>query len=44
MKMAFDVAERLTAAGRSVSIVSAHTLKPLDRAAIADALSRHAGA
>ena len=40
-KMAFEVAERLQAAGKSVSIVSVHTMKPLDRAGIIDALQRH---
>jgi transketolase len=40
-KMAFEVAERLQAQGKSVSIVSVHTMKPLDRAGIADALKRH---
>jgi transketolase len=41
-KMAADVADRLEAQGRSVSLVSAHTLKPLDREAIAEALRSHA--
>lgn len=41
MAMAATVADRLEAAGRSVSLVSAHTLKPLDRAGIAEALARH---
>ncbi|MGH9348787.1 MAG: transketolase family protein [Vicinamibacterales bacterium] len=31
MKMAFDVAARIEAGGRSVAVASAHTLKPLDR-------------
>jgi transketolase len=36
VKMAFDVAERIEAAdGRSVAVVSAHTLKPLDRDGLA---------
>ena len=40
-KMAFDVAEALQAQGKSVSIVSAHTVKPLDRAGIVEALKNH---
>lgn len=40
-KMAFDVAEALQAKGKSVSIVSAHTVKPLDRAGIVEALKSH---
>ena len=40
-KMAAEVAEALQGQGRSVSLVSAHTLKPLDRAGIADVLKRH---
>ncbi len=36
MQMAFEVAAGLEATGRSVSVVSAHTLKPLDK----DGLSR----
>ncbi len=40
-KMAFDVAEALQAQGKSVSVVSAHTIKPLDRAGVVDALKRH---
>jgi transketolase len=31
MKRAFEVADRFAAAGRAASVVSAHTLKPLDR-------------
>ncbi len=31
MKMAFDVADRLEAGGEAVSVISAHTVKPLDR-------------
>ena len=38
MKRAFAVAERLEAAGNSVALVSAHTLKPLDDARIAELL------
>jgi transketolase len=41
MKQAFEVAERLKAKGDSVSVVSVHTLKPLDRPGIAAALSAH---
>jgi transketolase len=33
--MAFDVAARLDAAGRSAAVVSVHTLKPLDTRGIA---------
>jgi len=41
MKMAFEVAERLRALdGRSVAIVSAHTLKPLDREGLGRVLDR----
>lgn len=39
--MATDVADKLAAQGRSVSLVSAHTLKPLDRDGITAALQRH---
>lgn len=40
---AFALAERLEAErGQSVSIVSAHTIKPLDGAGVAEALRRHA--
>ncbi len=38
MKRAFALAERFEAAGKSVAIVSAHTLKPLDRETLADIL------
>jgi transketolase len=41
-KMAVEVADRLQAQGKSVSIVSVHTMKPIDRAGIIDALKRHA--
>jgi transketolase len=41
MKMAIELAARLKARGQSVSIVSCHTMKPLDRQGIADALGRH---
>jgi len=40
-KMAVDVADALQAQGKSVSLVSVHTLKPLDRAGIIDVLKRH---
>jgi transketolase len=41
-KMAAEVSDRLEAEGRSVSLVSVHTVKPLDRVGIAEALRRHA--
>jgi transketolase len=41
-KMAAEVAGRLEAQGRSVSLVSVHTVKPLDCDGIAEALRRHA--
>lgn len=41
MKMAVQVADRLQAAGNSVSVVSCHTVKPLDREGIARALHSH---
>jgi transketolase len=40
-KMAAAIADRLQAQGKSVSLVSVHTVKPLDRAGIVDALQRH---
>jgi transketolase len=40
-KMATEVADKLQAQGRSVSLVSVHTMKPLDRAGIVEALKRH---
>jgi transketolase len=40
--MALAVADRLEAHGQSVSVVSVHTLKPLDRDGIAAALREHA--
>lgn len=40
-RLAVAAAERLRARGLSVSVVSVHTLKPLDRAGIVDALNRH---
>ena len=39
--MASDIADKLVAQGRSVSLVSAHTLKPLDRDGISAALGQH---
>jgi len=41
MGMARKVAERLREQGRSTSLIACHTLKPLDRAGIADVLRRH---
>jgi len=41
MKMAVQVADKLQAAGKSVSVVSCHTVKPLDRAGIEQALRTH---
>ncbi|MGE0280668.1 MAG: transketolase family protein [Rhizobiaceae bacterium] len=40
-KMAAEVADALQAQGKSVSLVSVHTMKPLDREGIIDALKRH---
>jgi len=40
-KKALEVAGRLEAQGRSVSVASVHTLKPLDRKGIAAALAAH---
>ena len=40
-KTAIDVADRLAAKGKTVSVASVHTLKPLDRAGIAAALEAH---
>ncbi|KAB2919037.1 MAG: transketolase [Hyphomicrobiaceae bacterium] len=40
-KMAVAIADRLQEQGKSVSLVSVHTVKPLDRAGIVDALKRH---
>lgn len=40
-RLAAAVAEGLRARGLSVSLVSVHTLKPLDRAGVVDALTRH---
>jgi transketolase len=41
MKLAVQVADQLQAMGKSVSLVSCHTVKPLDRAGIVQALSNH---
>jgi len=41
MKKAADLANRLQAQGKSVSLASVHTMKPLDREGIADALRHH---
>lgn len=41
MKLAAEVASHLEAAGQSVSLVSCHTLKPLDREGIERALHTH---
>jgi transketolase len=38
MKRAIAIAERFEAAGKSAAIISAHTLKPLDRGGLADIL------
>lgn len=39
--MAVEIADKLAAQGRSVSLISAHTLKPLDRGGITAALQQH---
>lgn len=39
--MAVEIADKLAAQGRSVSLVSSHTLKPLDRDGITAALQQH---
>ena len=41
MKLAVEVADRLQAQGKSVSVVSCHTVKPIDRAGIERALHTH---
>lgn len=41
MKLAVEVADRLQARGRSVSLMSVHTLKPLDLDGLAEALASH---
>ena len=40
-KIAVEVAERFRARGESVSVVSAHTVKPLDEERLVDTLRRH---
>lgn len=40
-KMAAEVADRLQGQGKSVSLAVLHTVKPLDREGILDALTRH---
>lgn len=40
-KMAMHVADRLQQQGKSVSVVSVHTVKPLDRSGIIEALKAH---
>ena len=40
-KMAAEVADALAQSGQSVSLVSCHTMKPLDRSGIAEALLHH---
>lgn len=42
MAKAIEVADALEASGKSVSVVSVHTLKPIDRIGIIDALRSHA--
>ncbi|HEX2652431.1 MAG TPA: transketolase C-terminal domain-containing protein, partial [Xanthobacteraceae bacterium] len=42
MKRAFEVADRFEATGRSTSVVSVHTLKPLDRDGISKVLRDYA--
>jgi transketolase len=42
MKRAFALAERFQAAGKSAAIVSAHTLKPLDRETLTEILRSYA--
>ena len=41
LKMAADVAQKFEARGESVSVVSVHTLKPLDNDGLIEALRRH---
>jgi len=41
MKMAIVIAEKLQSSGKSVSVVSCHTLKPLDREGIGEVLHTH---
>ena len=44
MKVTMGLAGRFESAGKTVSVVSVHTLKPLDRDGIAEALKNHAHA
>ncbi len=39
--MAVALADRLASEGKSVSVVSAHTVKPLDREGVIEALRHH---
>ena len=41
VKLAVELADHLASQGRSVSVASVHTVKPLDRAGVAEALKRH---
>jgi transketolase len=41
MQKAMQLAERFEAAGKSVSVISCHTMKPLDVDGIAEAVARH---
>jgi len=41
LKLAFDLADRFAASGKTVSIASCHTVKPLDLGGVAAALRRH---
>jgi len=41
MKMAAEIADGFAASGKSVSLISCHTLKPLDREGISEVLRRH---
>jgi transketolase len=40
-KMAVELADHLAGQGKSVSVVSAHTVKPLDREGVIEALQQH---
>ena len=41
MQMCFDIAGKLEETGRKTALISAHTLKPLDRRGISDVLSQY---
>jgi len=41
LKLAFELAARFEAKGKSVSIISCHTVKPLDAEGVIEALRRH---